>query len=174
MNDELRRLLAPLLAQRLAPAQHLALAAALRELAAQEERLAEATRRDAARPAPARISGSGRRTGRPGAMTLYIRYYERPDRHEPIVSLRLGRGLYDDYQDTRPDPLAPLRLTVEVRGASLYLVEAPEGYAVAVSQGGVWMTISGSRDYLGGIVPLRRYPAEIQRGRIVADLSGEA
>lgn len=170
MIDELRRLLAPLLARRRSALQRRELAAALRELADREEQLAGAEQRDMRRPAPARVAGSGRRTGRPGAMYLYIRYEPRPERSEPIVTLRIGRGLYDAYQAQRPDPTAPLRLAVEAVGGRLYLTESPDGYLANVNVGGVRLAVSGSRDALGGMEPLRRYPAEVQRGRIVADL----
>jgi hypothetical protein len=170
MIAELRRLLAPLLAQRHTAAQRRELAAALRAEADRQEQLAEAAQRDARRPVGQRVAGSGR-GGRPGAMYLYIRYEPRPERNEPIVTLRIGRGLYDAYQAQRPDPAADLRFTVQVVGGRLYLVESPDGYLTNVNVGGVRLAVSGSRDALGGMVELRRYPAEVQRGRIVADLT---
>lgn len=109
---------------------------------------------------------------RPGKQTIYVRFDLKPGRNTPIIRLRIGRGVYNDYQTTRIDPAAPLFLRVQVIDSQLYLTEDPRGYAVTVSRGGITMNISGSRDALGGIAPLRRYPVKIRPGQgMVVDLA---
>lgn len=174
MIAELRRLLASLLARRLSAAERRDLAQALRAEADRQEQLAQAGQREQRRPAAQRVAGAGRRTGRPGASYVYIRVEPRPERNEPILTLRIGRALYDAYQAQRSDPAADLRFAVQVVGRRLYLTESPDGYLINANIGGVRLNVSGSRDALGDMEPLRHYLAEVQRGRIVADLGGEA
>lgn len=169
--DDVRDLLRPLLMRRLSPAERRAIAVALRQIADEQERLADAERDDARRPAPARLRPSGGKGGRPGSMAVYLEV--RPDRRraEPAYVLRIGRGIYDAYQRLRPDPRADLRLTVQIVGRQLLLSEDASGYLVTVNDGGVRVNVSGSRDHLGSLTPGQRYVASARAGAIVAELS---
>ena len=169
-----RSLLRPLLAQRLTPAEREALAAELRQIADEQAQLAQAERREARRPAAQRVTRSGRPGGRPGAMYVYLMVREDRTRAEPTYTLRIGRGVFDAYQALRRDPSAPLRLVVQVVGATLRLTEDSSGYAVTVNVGGVRVNVSGSRDTLGHLPAGVRWPAEAERGAIVAVLGKNA
>lgn len=169
-TETARDLLRPLLARRLSPAERRALVAELRRLADEQERLADAERADARRPAPQRIAGSGRRTGRPGAMTVYLQVRSERGRSEPIYHLRIGRGIFDAYQATRPDPRADLRMAPQVVGGQLRLVEDAGGYLVTVNDGGVRVNVSGARDELAALPAGVRWPATALRGVIVVEL----
>ena len=111
-----------------------------------------------------------RAIGRPGATTVYLDVVEERGRSEATFTLRIGRGVYDAYQRTRPDPTRPLRLAPQIVGQTLRLVEDASGYAVTVNLGGVRVNVSGSRDELGSLTPKRRYPAEATPGAIVVRL----
>lgn len=165
-----RALLRPLLARRLSPAERRALAAALRQLAEEQERLAAAEQAEQRRPAPQRLVGSGSRTGRPGARTIYLEMRNERGRSEPVYALRIGRGVYDAYQALRSDPARPLRLAVQRVGRQLRLVEDSGGYAVTVTVGGVRVNVSGMRDELGDLPAGVRWPATVDRLGIVVDL----
>ncbi|MEI8167649.1 MAG: hypothetical protein WCG26_14800 [Chloroflexales bacterium] len=170
-DDAARSALRHLIAEAHRPAQIRALADDLDRISADLRCRAEAHDREQRRPAERRLRASGAPTGQPGAQTVYVRFDERVGRSEPVVLLRIGRGVFDAYQRTRPDPAAPLLLTVQVIGRTLRLTEDPTGYAVSVTVGGVTMNISGSRDALHGMIPLTRYAATVRPGQgITVDL----
>lgn len=91
-------------------------------------------------------------------------------RRRPLLYLRIGRGIYDAYQATRPDPRADLRFAVQVGGDHLRLDEDAGGYLAMVNTGGVRLNVSGARDHLGALPARVRWPARVVSGGIVAAL----
>jgi len=170
-RDTVDDLLSALLQQRLTPAQRLALARALRDLADEQEQIAMATQRNERRPAAQRVHHRSGRGGRPGAMYLYLDVRAESGRNEPTYTLRIGRGIYDAYQALRRDPAADLRMAVQLLDRQLILSEDPTGYAVTVNVGGIRINVSGSRDELAGIPPGQRLIAQVLPGKIVASMS---
>ena len=165
-----RIVLRSVLAQRLTPKERETLAAELRQIAEEQEYIAAAQRREQRRPAAQRVAGAGK-GGRPGSMYCYLEQRDQLDRAEPVLSLRIGRGVYDALQALRHDPAASLRLAVQLAGDRLILSEDHGGYAVTVNAGGVRVNVSGARDHLARL-PLRtRWLAEAHAGRIVAHIS---
>jgi hypothetical protein len=127
---------------------------------------ADALQREEQRPKERRnTAGKG---GRPGANHVYLQYVAQARRHEPAVSLRIGKSLYDALQRQR-DAGMPLRLRVEQVDRVLYLTEDAGGYAVVVNKGGVRINVSGMRDQLH-MEEGKRYVGEIHGSRIVVKL----
>jgi len=169
MSDP-RALLLPQIVAARTPAQLAALAVELERIAAELRARSAAMRADGTRAASQRLAPTRGTGGRPGAMTVYLEAREERGRSEATFTLRIGRGIYDAYQRTRPDPRRPLRLAPQIVGDTLRLVEDPSGYAVTVNAGGVRVNASGSRDELAALTPGRRYPAEALAGAIVVRL----
>ncbi len=162
-NEAARDALRGLLIKARRPAQCRALAADLDQISAELRRLADSLGRDQRRPVERRLRGAGGvQRGRPGAATVYVRFADRAGRSEQVAQLRIGRAVFDAYQRTRPDPAAPLCMTVQVVGSTMLLTEDATGYTVSVSVGGVTINVSGSRDALHGMTHLRRYAATVR------------
>jgi hypothetical protein len=104
-------------------------------------------------------------------MEVYLFETSKIGRNETLLKLRIGRGVYDAYCARRADPAAELAMTVQISGGQLLLVEDRGGYAVSVTQGGIQMSVQGSRDHLLGRMELgRKYTARATEFGIVAEL----
>jgi hypothetical protein len=152
------------------PAQYRALAAELERIALLVRSYADAAEREQRRPATRRLRSSTARGGRPAATTVYLQIRAEAGRHEPTYTIRIGRGIYDAYQATRPDPSAPLRLAPQVVGNELRLAETLDGYLVMVNVGGVRLNVNGARDASSSLPAEVRWPAVVRLGGIVAKL----
>jgi hypothetical protein len=169
MIDDLRRLLAPLLARRLTAAQRHDLAAALAELAAQQAALAEADQRIGHHVRRSAIAeeASRQKTGRPkGSGARFLRWEPptgtgKKDRRSGM--LHIGKALYQDLGE-------PARIDVQRSGSALVLrpCGAGQGWAVGVSVSTMPRLNIGEEAADTLRLVEGRYPAEIRDGAIWA------
>lgn len=164
-DDPLRRALLFALGPRPSPAKRRSLAAVLRQLATEQEQIAEAESRQQARPAAERVTTRKPKAGPGRAPSRFVRI----ERQAPYGSGRtlerlivyVGRGLYYEAG-------SPKRLDVQSLDGRLILsvAEGDRGYAVRAGKGMPRFFADGSRDLLEGMDD-GRYAATVVGGRIV-------
>jgi hypothetical protein len=163
MND-LRDILRPLLARRLSPAERRALAAALRQLADEQERLASADEALGATLRRAQLDAQPRTGGRPrGSGARYVRW--EPARANRSGRLYLGRALWQELNE-------PGRMNVQRLGDELHIRPCGpgEGWTVTRPTGGMpWLTIGDEPATILRLVA-GRHDAAIRAGAIVVTM----
>jgi hypothetical protein len=161
--NDLRTLLRPLLARRLSPAERRALAAALRQVADEQERLARADEALGATLRRAQLDAAQRTGGRPrGTGARYVRW--EPARSDRSARLYLGRALWQELGE-------PARLNVQRLGDELHIRPClpGEGWAVTRPSNGMpWLTIGDEPATILRLVA-GRHDAVIRAGAIVVD-----
>ena len=171
MIDDLRRLLAPVLARRLTAAQRRDLAAALSELAAQQAALAEADQRIGHQVRRAQMNSAPRTGGRPkGTGARFLRWQDaigEGKRDRRSGQLHIGRALWQELGE-------PRRMDVQQLGGSLVLRPCGDGAGWGVSKPPDGMPRLNIGDEAATALKLvaGRYPAEIKDGAIIAISSG--
>lgn len=158
-DDPLRPALLSALGKRPSVAQRRKLAALLRSLADEQERLAEAEARQQTRPSGERLSRR-HAGGRPSSPWIRIERSARRGGMADEVRIKLSRALY--YAAARPE-----RLDVQRVGGVLLLIPArgDAGYRLNVSSSYAGINASGARDLLDGMED-GRYGAVVVGGRI--------
>jgi hypothetical protein len=161
--NDLRTLLRPLLARRLSPAERRALAAALRQVADEQERLASADEKHGATLRRAQLDAAQRTGGRPrGTGARYVRW--EPARSHRSGRLYIGRALWQELNE-------PGRMNVQRLGDELHIRPClpAEGWAVTQPTGGMpWLTIGDEPATILRLVA-GRHDAVIRAGAIVVD-----
>jgi hypothetical protein len=167
MIDDLRRLLAPMLARRLTAAERREFAAALAELAAQQATLAEADQRIGHQVRRAQLDSAPRTGGRPkgtGARFLRWEPSHGTGKHDRRTgSLHIGRALWQELGE-------PRHMDVQRLGPSLVLRPCLPGIGWTVTKPPNGMPRLNIGDEAADTLRLAegRYPAEIRDGAIVA------
>ena len=155
----IEELLSPALVAARTPAQMEAFAAELERIAALTRRVAEAQRRQVARPPAERVSPRKGTGGRPSAPWIRIEQTYRARVHADTLFIKLSRSLY--YAAGRPARLDPQRVGGRL---ILAIVAGDAGYKVIVDVGGIRINASGARDILP---EPGRYAVAIEAGAIV-------
>jgi len=160
-DSPLRAALLAALGRRPTIALRRALAAELRALADEQERLVAATQRQLAKPAAERVAPGRGSGGRPSAPWVRIERLARQRSQADEVRVKLSRALYHLAHE-------PARLDVQRIGADLCLVSVrgDAGYKVIITVGGILINASGARDLLAGLAD-GRHAAELRGGMIV-------
>jgi hypothetical protein len=155
----IEELLRPAIVAARTPAQMEALAAELERIAGLTRRVAEAQRRQVARPPAERVSPRKGKGGRPSLPWVRVERTHREGVNADTIFVKLSRSLY--YATGRPGRLDPQRV-----GGRLVLRPATgdTGYKVIVDTGGVRINASGARDLLP---EPGRYAVTIEAGAIV-------
>jgi hypothetical protein len=158
-NDEIDRILAPLLLRPLRPAERIKIAETFESLAAQQRALADAQQRELTRPPDKRLAPKRGAGGRPSAP--WVEVLRRPRRGDAdLLVVRLSTSLY--YAAGSPARLDVQRVAGELL---LRAARGDAGYKVMVNRGGIRIAASGSRDVIG--LEDGKYAAEIRAGAIV-------
>lgn len=152
-------LLAPAIRAAKTPAQMEALAAELERIAALTRQVAQAKRRQEARPPAERVTPRRGTGGRPSTPWVRVERAARKTADADTIFVKLSRRLY--YDAGRPERLDPQRIDGRL---VLAIVSGYAGYKVIVDVGGVRINASGARDILPDD---GRYAAEIRGGAIV-------
>jgi hypothetical protein len=167
-DDPLRRALLSLLGPRPTAARRRELAALLRQLADEQEQIADADTRTGhvVRRAQIAQEAAQQRTGRPkGTGARFVRV-ERRHSDKPGAVVHVGRALWQELGE-------PARLDLQRIGATLRLTPCLPGVGYALSRpknGMPRMTIG--QDALEALrLDMRRYDARIEAGTIVAEVS---
>lgn len=163
-DDPLKSALLSLLGKRPSPAQRRSLAAVLRTLAEEQERLADALEREQARPGQKRLTTRKPQAGPGRAPSRFVRIERQapygPGRTQERLIVHVGRGLYYDAG-------SPARLDAQRLGGQLVLLPASGdvGFAVRAGKGMPRFFADGARDLFDDLAD-GRYTAVIVGGRI--------
>ena len=154
--DILRRALIEALGPRPAPERRRQVAADLRSLAEQQERMATSAERRASPTERPAAAGAGRT---PGA---YIRVGREPDPQTGAMRVRLSLGKQIWF-----DLGSPERIDVQRAGPEIWIVavKGSAGYLVGTG-GSLPSCIVGSADPLAGLAP-GRYAASLRAGALI-------
>lgn len=162
-NDEITRLLAPLLLRPLTPPERRKIAGIFESLAAQQRELADADTRVGHVARRAVLDSAPRKGGRPkGSGARFVRIEARETGHGAYV--HIGRALWQELGE-------PKRLDMQRIGAALTLTPCGDsiGYSLTRAPNGMPKATVGQ----GTVETLRledgRYPALIKAGAIVVD-----
>ncbi len=159
-DSPLRAALLAQLGRRPAIALRRVLAAELRALADEQERIIEAEQRQFAKPAGERLTPRTAHAGPGRAPSMFVRVAREQHGDYERLHVYVGRGLY--YQLG-----SPARLDVQRLGGRLRLTPADggQGYAVQVGKGMPRFFADGARDILD--LEDGRYAGAIEGGAIV-------
>lgn len=157
---EIEQLLAPLLLRPLRPAERRRIADTLEALARQQRELADAARRQQAKPAAARATPRAPQAGPGRTPSRFVRVERVLVGQQERLRLYVGRGIWYDLG-------SPARLDVQREGGRVLLRPASgdAGFAVVAGRGMPRLWCDGARDLID--LEDGRYQAELRGGAIV-------
>lgn len=162
-NDEITRLLAPLLLRPLTPPERRKIASIFESLASQQRELADADTRVGHVARRAALDSAPRKGGRPrGTGARFVRIEARETGHGAYV--HIGRALWQELGE-------PKRLDMQQIGGVLTLTPCGDGtgYSLTRAPNGMPKATVGQDTVEALRLNDGRYPAQIRAGAIIID-----